>query len=173
MEKTGGAGWQTGAPPKTRSLPTTKNWKMILFVCVKLNEIHDQGRKFNWIRPHSCPRCGSDRLWGHGFVMAHFDGFAQGLFLRRFRCPDCSCIIRLRPQGYFKRFQTSVHVIRVCLEQRLLGGKWPLGPSHQRQRHWLSALKRKSVAFFGVFQDLMAGFDRLIKMDQIPICRTV
>jgi hypothetical protein len=60
--KTGGAGWQTGAPLKTRSLPTTKNGKMILFVCLKLNGIHDQGRKCNWIKPHSCPRCGSDSV---------------------------------------------------------------------------------------------------------------
>jgi putative transposase len=61
---------------------------MIISVCVNLNEIFSQGRKFKWVKPCNCPRCGSVRLWGHGFVLAYFDGFTHGLLLRRFRCPE-------------------------------------------------------------------------------------
>ena len=121
---------------------------MILFVRVKLNEIFDQGRQFNWDKPHQCPRCDSVRLWGHGFVLAFFDGFAQGLLLRRFRCPDCRCIIRLRPQGYFRRFQAGIHTIRSCLEQRLSGGAWRKDMPSSRQRHWLSRLEAQMHGLF-------------------------
>ena len=76
---------------------------MILSVCVKLKEIDEQGRNFHWPKPCGCPKCRSARLWGHGFVLAYFDGFSFGLWLRRYRCPDCNCIIRMKPEGYFPR----------------------------------------------------------------------
>ena len=83
---------QTGAPPKQGRFTDPRQNFMILSVCAKLNEIHEQGCKFNWTKPDRCPRCNSARLWGHGYVPAYFDGFAEGLLLRRFRCPDCGCI---------------------------------------------------------------------------------
>jgi hypothetical protein len=147
--------------------------KMILFVCVKLNQIYSQGRHFQWRKPDRCPRCQSARLWGHGRVMAYFNGFSQGLLLRRFRCPDCGCIIRLKPCGYFNRFQATIGTIRSCLQRRLSGGKWPKGQEASRQRHWLSALKRKSLAFFGAGVDLMAAFDRLMEKAVIPVSRAI
>jgi len=161
-------------PQKPGRLGDPNHWlKMILFVCAKLNEISDQGRKFNWIKPDRCPRCDSVKLWGHGFVSAYFDGFAQGVFLRRFRCPDCRCIIRMKPQGCFRRFQASVHTIRSCIAQRLSDGKWRGDLSRSRQRHWLSALKRKTMAFFGAGKELIAGFDQLMQMGAIPVSRAI
>ena len=146
---------------------------MIIFVCANLNEIFDQGRKFKWIKPCNCPRCGSVRLWGHGFVMAYFDEFVHGLLLRRFRCPDCKCIIRMKPKGYFPHLRASIAKIRTCLSARLFSGNWFKDLSGSRQRHWLSALKRKTVAFFGNGAELMEAFDRLIKMGQIPVSRAI
>jgi hypothetical protein len=146
---------------------------MILLVCAKLNQIYSQGRNFKWDKPDSCPRCQSARVWGHGFVAAIFDGFSQPLLLRRFRCPDCGCIIRMKPWGYFHRFQTTIATIRSSLQTRLSGGKWPKGPPTSRQRHWLSALKRKSLAFFGIGMDLMDAFDRLMRKAVIPVSRAI
>ncbi len=151
----------------------TKQDNMILLVCAKLNEIYDQGRKFNWIKPDQCPRCGSVRIWGHGYVTAYFDGFAQGFWLRRFRCPDCHCIIRMKPKGYFPRFRATIHTIRSCLNRRLTGGKWNVAISKSRQRHWLSALKRKAMAFFGFCNDLMAAFNRLMHLGYTPVSRAI
>ena len=68
-------------------------------------------------------------------------GFSQGLLLRRFRCPDCGCIIRMKPKGYFRRFQAPIHTIRSCLIRHISGKKWHDALSKSRQRHWLSALK--------------------------------
>jgi len=146
---------------------------MILSVCVKLKDIYEQGCHFKWIRPHACPRCNSVRVWGHGYVLACFDGFATGLWLRRFRCPDCSCIIRMKPKGYFPRFQTPIHTILVCLTQRLSGDTWNAGLSTSRQRHWLAALKRKTMACFGMGTDWIAAFYRLRKRGLIPVSRAI
>jgi transposase-like protein len=146
--------------------------KMILSVCVKLNEIYSQGRKFNWTKPDACPRCGSVRLWGHGYIMRYFDGFANGLLLRRYRCPDCGCVIRMKPEGYFPRFQARIDTIRRCLARRLTG-RWCCGMSTSRQRHWLSALRRNIVAVFGTGLELMDGFDRLLQLGLTPVSRTI
>lgn len=159
--------------PKNRSFTTSKRGVMILSVRAKLNEISNLGRKFNWEKPHRCPRCGSVRLWGHGFVMAYFDGFSNALWLRRFRCPDCRCIVRMKPEGYFRRFQASIGVIRSCLTRRLTTGQWCPGRSTSRQRHWLSALRSNIAAVLGTGADLMTGFNRLILRGIVPVSRGI
>ena len=69
---------------------------MIVSVLVSIKEIVAKGRIFPWPRPVVCPRCEGNRVWGHGFVSAFFDGFVDGVLLRRYRCPDCHCVLRLR-----------------------------------------------------------------------------
>ena len=146
---------------------------MIISVRANLNEIFEQGRKFKWVRPCNCPRCGSVRLWGHGFVLAYFDGFFQGLLLRRFRCPDCHCIIRMKPRNYLPCFHAGIAKIRIGLSRRLYSGNWLKDLSGSRQRHWMTALKRKTAAFFGCSAELIESFDRRIKMGQIPVSRAI
>ena len=146
---------------------------MILSVRVKLKKIDEQGRNFLWQRPCDCPRCRSTRIWGHGFVLAYFDGFSFGLWLRRYRCPNCNCIIRMKPEGYFPRFQAPIHTVFDCLNQRLANGKWKRELSLSRQRHWLAALKRKAMAFFGIGTDLLTAFSLLMNMGRIPVSRAI
>lgn len=50
---------------------------MILPVMVCIKEIVEKGREFPWPRPESCGACGGNRIWGHGFVGAYFDGVAN------------------------------------------------------------------------------------------------
>ena len=161
--------------PKERiGIPIPKKDKsMILSVCVKLKKIDEQGRNFHWPKPCGCPKCRSVRLWGHGFVLAYFDGFAFGLWLRRYRCPDCKCIIRMKPKGYFPRFQVSIHTIFDCLNQRLSSGRWKKALSLSRQRHWLAALKRKTMACFGIGTDLLTAFSLLMNMGRTPVSRVI
>ena len=146
---------------------------MILSVCVKLKDIDEQGRNFKWPKPNDCPRCCSVRIWGHGYVLANFDGFATSLWLRRYRCPDCNCIIRMKPEGYFRRFQAPTDTIFDCLNRRLSGSRWNLNLSTSRQRHWLAGLKRKTVAYLGLGIDWLTAFYRLINMGQIPVSRAI
>jgi hypothetical protein len=148
---------------------------MIISVLVSIKEIIAKGRDFPWPRPEVCPRCDGHRVWGHGFVPAFFDGFTDQVLLRRYRCPDCGCVLRLRPSGYFKRFQAATQTIRDCIDYRLSNSRWPKGIPHTRQGHWLRSLYRKTLAYFGQGWKgrLLEGFDYLIRMDEIPVSRRI
>ena len=146
---------------------------MILSICVKLKDLYEQGRNFVWPKPEGCLRCCSVRVWGHGYVLANFDGFSESLWLRRYRCPDCHCIIRMKPEGYFPRFQAATDKVVHCLRKRLSSGRWDHELSTSRQRHWLAALKRKTMAFFGFDKDWLSAFFRLQEMEQIPVSRAI
>jgi hypothetical protein len=148
---------------------------MIVFVCVRLKEIFDKQRQYAWPRPTLCPRCGQSRLWGHGFVPAYFDGFAGQIYLRRYRCPLCRCVIRLRPRGYFKRIQASICTIRSSLWQRIVKGRYLSEMSRSRQRHWLNGLVRNTTAHLGNTwtNRLMEAFDRLLDMGKVPVSSSV
>jgi transposase-like protein len=160
-------------PPKTRSVfPTNKKVRiMILSVCAKLKDIYDQGRNFQWVKPCRCPICGSVRVWGHGFVATYFDGYNEPLYLRRYRCPDCARVFLMKPRGYFNRFHAAIDTICNCLTHRLLNGVWNDLLGKSRQRHWLLALKKKAMAWFGTGKDLLAAFGELMAMGVIPVSR--
>jgi hypothetical protein len=148
---------------------------LILFVAAKVKEIFTLGREYPWPRPQVCPRCEGGVVWGHGFVLAYFDGFSEGLFLRRYRCPACGCVLRLRPEGYFSRFQASIDTIRSSLSQRIRYSRWPPSLCRSRQRHWLRALRRKAVAYLGNrwSHSLIAAFDALLSQGTIPVSRSI
>jgi hypothetical protein len=146
---------------------------MILFVCVSLKEIVKRGRDFSWPKPECCPRCGGNRLWGHGFVEALFDGCPGWVWLRRYRCPECRCVLRLRPAGYFKRFQASSDAIRARIVHRLELGTWLGDMSRSRQGYWLSNLKRRVCARLGHgwSERLVEAFDRFLRKGEVPVGR--
>ena len=148
---------------------------MIIFFSVVLKDIFIKGRDYPWPKPDRCPRCKAYKLWGHGFVTALFDGYNQPLFMKRYRCPVCKCVIRLRPRGYFKRFQASVETIRSSISHKLKTGRWPPGTTHTRQCHWLRALRRKVVAFLNNTWDhgLLKAFDYLIEQGHSPVSRSI
>ena len=146
---------------------------MIIHVSAKLNEIFEKGRNYPWKKPDFCFSCNTSRLWGHGFVTRFFDKFSRGLLLRRYRCPDCGCVILIVPLGYFRRFQAPIKTIRYCISQRIKTGRWPPGLSRSRQRHWLSALKRKALAYYGVDADLLHAFDALLDKQIIAVSRSI
>lgn len=148
---------------------------MIFSVLVSIKEIVDKGRDFPWPRPESCPRCEGRRLWYHGFVTAFFDGFPEEVFLRRYRCPECKCVLRARPSDYFSRFQAPIETIRSSIAHRLETGRWPPNSSRSRQGHWLRSLSRKACAYFGQGwgNRILERFDELILRGQNPVCRRI
>jgi len=150
-----------------------KDVLMIFSVLVSIKEIVAKGRDFPWPRPRVCPRCHSDRMWGHGFVTAIFDGFLHQVLVKRWRCPECHCVLRVRPRGYFPRFQAPTEKIRSSIAFRLEHGRWPPGISRTRQGHWLRSLARKVCGYLGQAWrgHLLDGFDHLIRMNQTPVSR--
>lgn len=148
---------------------------MIIFVEASLKEIFKQKEKFPWPRPDKCPKCNTFRVWKHGFVLAFFDGFSSGLVIRRFICPDCGTVIRMRPTGYFSRFQASISTIRKSVSAKYFKGKWLAPLSRSRQRHWYVALNRRIRAFIGDLNegDMVAAFDVLVSKGLSPVSRSL
>jgi hypothetical protein len=161
--------------PNSRATCALKRMPMILPVSANLKEIVEKGRKYPWSRPEVCLCCLQSHVWGHGFVEALFDGYAEALLLRRYRCPVCGCVIKLRPKAYFRRFQASKGTIRSHIVARLQEGKWPRGCSSARCRHWLRALKRQAMAYLGMqwLRHLVEAFDRLVSMGKVPVSRCI
>lgn len=171
-----GGGFREQPPECCTVLKTVKkDIPMILSLCVSIKEIVELGRDFPWPKPESCPRCHGVRIWGHGFVGALFDGFVHQVLLRRWRCPECRCVMKARPRGYFDRFQAPIASIRSGIVHRLSTGTWPPGSSRSRQGHWLRSLYRKIQAHLKDqwIAGAVAGFDRLMEEGIIPVCRSI
>jgi hypothetical protein len=148
---------------------------MIIDVRVNLKRLCQHQRNYRWPRPDACPQCSTGGIWGHGFVLAYFDDLPAGVFLRRYRCPHCRCVIRLRPKGFLRRFQASIATIRSSLKRRLSGERYLSGISASRQRHWLNGLRRSVKAYLGDRWDnrLIEGFDRLVAGGHVPVSGAV
>jgi len=161
--------------PGGRDGPQTQRDAMILFFDLDLKQIDRDSRNYSWPRPSDCGRCGHPKVWGHGFVTMIIEGFAKALEMRRYRCPMCGRLIRLRPTEYFPRHQTDKATIRRTLVHRLENNRWPMGCFTSRARHWLCALKRNVVAILGLpgLDDLMTAFDLLVSMGRVPVRRTI
>jgi len=148
---------------------------MVIFFSVILKDLLLQGRDYPWPKPVGCPRCEGFRLWGHGFVLAYFDGYDQPFCLKRYRCPDCRCVLRLRPEGYFKRFQASVEMIRASIADKSAKNRWLPGISRSRQCHWFRSLCKRIKAYLTDtwYQGVVCGFDYLLQLGQNPVSRTI
>jgi hypothetical protein len=148
---------------------------MVIFFSVILKELFGLGRDYPFPKPSGCPRCKGFRLWGHGFVSAYFDGYNQPFCLRRYRCPECGCVLRLRPKGYFKRFQASITAIRKAVVRKAQCGKWIAGIGRSRQCHWFRSLLKRIRAYLTDTWccGIAAGFDCLFKLGQNPVSRAI
>ena len=149
--------------------------EMIFYIHIKLKELLEKGRDYPWPKPKVCLRCRDSKLWGHGYVDSYFDGFSDALLLRRYCCPRCSCILKLRPCGYLSRFQASIESIRSSISHRIKAGRWSRGLSRSRQGHWLRALKRKVEAYLGKTWKggLIEAFDHLLSQGHNPVSRSI
>lgn len=147
---------------------------LIQQICVSIKEIVRCGKAFPWPRPEQCPRCGHWRLWGHGFVSAYFEGYWEPLWLRRYRCPNCRGILRLKPSGYLPRFQTPLESIRQSLAYRFYHHVWPPGSSRQRQGHWLRSFVGKAKVYLGLngWEAFDKTFNQLFSLGINPVSRS-
>lgn len=150
---------------------------MLQKVMIDVKELFSKGREYLWERPQVCFECGSQRIWGHGFVERYFYELGEVflLSLRRYRCPHCGCVIQMRPAGYFDRFQSSVLEIRKRIGYRLAHGRWLRGLSRSCQGHWVQSLKRHVAAVMGNAWNnrLLEAFDLFVLRGEIPVSRSI
>lgn len=146
-----------------------------LFIMMCVKEIFRLGKDYPFYRPDHCQRCGSAKVWGHGFVSLWIDGYDEALWFRRWLCPVCGCVHTIRPFGYWPRHHTPIHVIVTGLYHRLKYGFWfkSQGPSRQGQQHWLRALRKNIKAHLGMdfVGDLMDGHRELVIRQLVPVVR--
>jgi len=149
---------------------------MIINQEINLADIFRLGRSYEYIRPDKCPQCGSSRIWGHGFVSRYFDDYDLCLYLKRWICAECGCVISIRPVNYFARHHCIILKIFSVLSERLNTGFWSRDPCIRRQRggHWLRALKRNIQVFLGNewAEKTITGFNQLITLSKCPVLRT-
>ena len=147
---------------------------MIIFVAVNLKKIFTLKKKFPWPRPKICPNCRAHKVWGHGFLLAYFDEFNSGILIRRYRCPNCCTVIRMRPAGYLSRFQAPIEIIRSSIASKALKRKWLSALDRTRQQHWFRGLVRRAKAFLGNTwkQGMVKVFDHFVSNKMNPVTRS-
>lgn len=148
---------------------------MICFVAVLLKDIFEQGKYYPWPRPADCLRC-NRKFHGHGFTTRYFQGFPTCLYLKCYRCPECGCVITLRPDTHFSRIRSDKNIIRAHLAHRLTSGQWPRSSlSRSSLRHWLANLSRQMTAHLTAAwkAGLLAAFDCLLAQGLNPVTRLI
>jgi len=111
------------------------NEHMILHFKITLNKLSKSGKKYKWPK-HYCECC-KRYMWGHGYVSRYFAAILNEVFLKRYRCPDCSVVVTTRPEGYWARARSSIFSIYEALKAKLNFGSWPLQFPRQRGGHWI------------------------------------
>lgn len=83
--------------------------------------------------------------------------------------------MKLRPEGYFKRFQAPVAIIRSSVVSKAQTGKWIPTVAKTRQSHWFRALRRRIKAYLTDTwrKGMVAAFDFLEQRGQIPVSRSI
>ena len=148
---------------------------MIIKVKADIKQIFKLGKKYKWQKPAKCHHCKESTIWGHGFVLSFFDGFGQGLYLKRYRCPYCHTVFKLKPQGYFNRFQADIKLIFSSIMNRVCRIRYLPQLSWSRQHFWFTALKRNILAHLSNSwgKGILAGFFELIRMGKIPVTSSI
>jgi hypothetical protein len=109
-------------------------------------------------------------------VAAYFDeAGSQSILLKRYRCPECGVVVRLRPVGYWRRIQATAATVHQCVMERLEKGRWPPGCNSARGRHWLRGLKRqvRTKLGMGYAERLAEGFLELVRRGVCAVSRAV
>ncbi len=148
---------------------------MIIKVKADIKHIFKLGKRYKWQKPARCHHCNEPTLWGHGFVLSFFDGFDQGVYLKRYRCPYCHTVFKLKPYGYFSRFQANIKRIFSSILNRVYKGRYLPGLSWSRQHFWFTALKRNITAYLSNtwHQGVTAGFVELVRIGKIPVTKSI
>ena len=159
------------------SAPHTKN--IVLYYHVNLDELQAEGKSYRWERPRHCPGCNGIRLWGHGYVLRYFQGFASGLWLRRWRCADCTQVHTLRPFGWQSRLLHPLSTIRKAMLHKMHTGTFCHKLARRQvQQYWWKNLERwslgrsvglcRSILERHVGEEFPIGVGRILGMRLLP-----
>lgn len=119
-----------------------KDILLILHFAVDVKSLYEQGKRYPWEPPDRCPRCKGIRLWGHGYVPRYFEGFSEPLWVKRFRCPDCTAVHTCRPDSFFDRYRYPVIAVLASLLEKIVHGRWLRWIRRQNQLWWYRSVTK-------------------------------
>jgi hypothetical protein len=117
---------------------------LILPLSARPEDLLSCGKSYPWPRPVRCPRCGSSRLWGHGYVERYFDPLVMPVFVKRYRCPDCRAVHTYRPRAHWRRFLAPILLILESICGKLEGRQYRMPPGRTRQQYWVQGYRIQS-----------------------------
>ena len=142
-----------------------------LLICrIDLDKVQELGKHFQWKNPGTCPACSSSRLWGHGFALRFFFGFARGLWMKRWRCPDCGAVHTSRPDDFLPGMQYPRHIQQESLKMKLTGKPFLNTISRQVQQHWWKTFISRSRES-GNWNCLFSFFRKSLATGQLPVTK--
>ncbi|MBI4405001.1 MAG: hypothetical protein HY537_12625 [Deltaproteobacteria bacterium] len=68
--------------------------------------------------------------------MRYFAEASDAIYVKRYRCPDCSTVVTTRPETHWKGIRSAILTMYEVLRSKLTGF-WPPGFPRQRGLHWL------------------------------------
>jgi len=119
-------------------LPPKRRNKLLLLFRIDLQKIQELGKKYPWKKPKKCPSCNSIRLWGHGYVIRYFYKYTFGIWMKRWRCPDCGAVHAAKPCEYPPGFQYPAKIMKRTLLTKLGGEPFPGEIPRQNQQYWIN-----------------------------------
>ena len=125
--------------------PLYQTYSLIIYFVVNVNTLIELGKQYSWPRLKRCLVCGGSRVWGHGYVRRFFDGTEEALWLKRYRCPDCSKVYTVRPKSHYRNFWASRITILKSIFNKLIHNSWITGVSRQRQQYWFKGFKLQAM----------------------------
>ena len=137
--------------PQELSRLSVKPSILIIYFEINIKSLEAEEKSYSWVKPLKCPSCNGWRLWGHGFVWRYFG--AIGVWLKRWRCPDCGAVHTMRPKTHWRRFQEPFSVIITSLRAKAAGHSWLKSLSRSKQQYWwqgfqLQISRQKSICDF-------------------------
>lgn len=83
---------------------------------------------------------------GHGYVQRYFDGRAEKVWIKRYRCGECGAVHTLRPAGYWRNFLTPITEIVSSLRLKIEHDRWADRYDRQRQQYWWRGFRQRLLA---------------------------
>lgn len=115
---------------------TTRAVPLILYLSVDFTELQTHEKGYRWPRPKQCLRCKGNRIWGHGYVRRFFDGVADTLWMKRWRCPECGTVYTVRPFSHWRGFWADRETILSSLTVKESENRWLEHLCRERQQYW-------------------------------------
>lgn len=130
---------------RSRHTPRKLDTYLILHFEVDFKSLQRLSKDYPWPQLQRCPRCGGRRIWGHGYVLRYFDGWGEGLWMKRYRCLSCWAIHTARPTSHWRGFWAPWPQILVSMLHKLKKGRWLSGLSRQRQQYWWKGFGKQAA----------------------------